>query len=74
MVEIKTEGAAALIQIPGLDARTNFDNQSRRLIGSVRQEGKGRRVFFCVGSQRNVEDLQRDYGRSNPDARFLVCQ
>ena len=73
MVEFKTEGAASIALNPNLQAFNNFEGQLRRLGGSVEQEGKGRRVFVCVGSERNAVGLRNKYLEDYPDVRFLSC-
>ena len=79
MAEIKTKTSAWLIWqefAQGEDgAGAKFDAQIKRQLEGVRLENKGREIYYCVGSQENVEHLTKKYEDENyHEAHFLLCQ
>ncbi len=74
MVEVKTAGAAALVLLKLDGPWRQFEEQLGRQLDAIAREGKGRRLFTCVGSESNVADFKKEFGADFKEANFIVCK
>ena len=73
MAEIKSGEATFLYDVPNSSGYLSFKNQIKAQNDTLRLEGKGRSVFYCMDNARVAALAAREFGMKNSASHFVVC-
>ena len=73
MVDARSEGRSFVYHYPTVKGFREFHDQVINQDTAVDLEGKGRRVWQCVGTKEDAAHLTQLFGREVKDTIFAPC-